>query len=217
MTENSDIIAAIRDARKAKGLSQSELSSRIGVPQSHISKIENGAVDLKLSSLIQIARALDLELKLVPRKSLPAVESIVRSTKGTTYDQTSSALNEIRNAEKLINRINIKDNLLANILASPVHKIDQNLNSLKALHYDTNAIAQLKKALEPIQEFERVLSTIEAAKNAQNAIDAHKREINKFTRASSELAKLRNAFVHNINLADKAHRPAYSFEEGDDE
>ncbi len=81
MTKNNNIIAAIREARKTKGLSQSELSSRIGVPQSHISKIENGAVDLRLSSLIQIARALDLELKLVPRKSLPAVESIVRSTR----------------------------------------------------------------------------------------------------------------------------------------
>lgn len=67
----------IRDARKKKGLSQRELSERSGVPQSHISRIENGAVDLRLSSLIELARTLDMELLMVPRKAVTAVQSIV--------------------------------------------------------------------------------------------------------------------------------------------
>lgn len=67
----------IKDARKRKGLSQRELSERSGVPQSHISRIENGAVDLRLSSLIELARTLDMELLMVPRKAVPAVRSIV--------------------------------------------------------------------------------------------------------------------------------------------
>jgi hypothetical protein len=54
------------------------------VPQGHISKIENGAVDLRVSSLVALARVLDLELTLVPRKSIPAVNSIVRSTAGAS-------------------------------------------------------------------------------------------------------------------------------------
>ena len=74
-----DIAALIKAARKAKGLTQQALGKRVGLPQSHISKIENGAVDLQLSSLAEIARALDLEIRLVPRRALPAVEGVVRA------------------------------------------------------------------------------------------------------------------------------------------
>jgi HTH-type transcriptional regulator/antitoxin HipB len=65
------------------------LSNLVGIPQSHLSKIENGSVDIRLSSLIQLARCLDLELKLIPRKALVAVESIVRSVR-RPGDQASS-------------------------------------------------------------------------------------------------------------------------------
>jgi len=75
-----DIITALKGARKAKGLSQRDLSALTGVPQSHISKIENGGTDIRLSSLIELARALDHELRLIPRKALPAVEAIAEST-----------------------------------------------------------------------------------------------------------------------------------------
>jgi predicted transcriptional regulator len=49
-----EIAASIREARIAKALTQKELGQRVGLPQSHISKIEKGAVDLKLSSLVEI-------------------------------------------------------------------------------------------------------------------------------------------------------------------
>jgi transcriptional regulator with XRE-family HTH domain len=52
------------------------------VPQSHISKIESGSVDLRISSLIALARVLDLELLVVPKKSVPAIKSIIRSGQG---------------------------------------------------------------------------------------------------------------------------------------
>ncbi len=67
----------LKETRESMGLSQRELSSRSGVPQSHISKIEGGNVDLRLSSLVAIARVLELELTLIPRKYLSAVNSIV--------------------------------------------------------------------------------------------------------------------------------------------
>ena len=73
------IVAALRAARAKKGFSQRELSAKAGVPQSHISRIERGAVDLQLSSLIEIARVLDLEVMMVPRKLVPAVQAIVRN------------------------------------------------------------------------------------------------------------------------------------------
>ena len=68
----------LRHARMAKNLSQRELSKLAGVPQSHISRIESNQVDLRLSSLLAIANALDLETVLVPRKAVPAVQAVVR-------------------------------------------------------------------------------------------------------------------------------------------
>ena len=85
----------LRAAREKKGLSQRALSTLIGVPQSHISKIENSGVDLRLSSLAAIARALDLELTLVPRKALPVVKSISRNvTRSTMSNQPAYRLEE---------------------------------------------------------------------------------------------------------------------------
>lgn len=63
-------------------MSQRALSKLAGVPQGHISKIENGSVDLRLSSLVELARVLGLELALVPRRSLAAVQSVARSAEG---------------------------------------------------------------------------------------------------------------------------------------
>lgn len=74
------IANTLKATRESKGLSQRALSAKSGVPQGHISKIENGAVDLRVSSLVALARILDLELMLVPRKTVSAVRSIVRSS-----------------------------------------------------------------------------------------------------------------------------------------
>ena len=72
------VARTLRNAREARGMSQRALSARAGIPQSHISKIENGAVDLRVSSLVELARILDLDLVLVPRKAVSAVHAIVR-------------------------------------------------------------------------------------------------------------------------------------------
>lgn len=71
-----EIVAAIKVARKKKGLSQRALGDKVGIPQSHISKIEQGLIDLQTSSLIQIARVLDLELVLVSRSYLSAIRAL---------------------------------------------------------------------------------------------------------------------------------------------
>lgn len=46
------------------------------MPQSNYSKIELGKVDLRTSTLMDIARALDLELLLVPKELVPVVQSL---------------------------------------------------------------------------------------------------------------------------------------------
>jgi transcriptional regulator with XRE-family HTH domain len=69
---------SLRRARLQKGWSQRDLSGKAGIPQAHISRIESGAVDVKVSTLVELARLLDLELVLAPRASLPAVEALIR-------------------------------------------------------------------------------------------------------------------------------------------
>ncbi|MCY4056826.1 MAG: helix-turn-helix transcriptional regulator [Gammaproteobacteria bacterium] len=53
-------LQALKEARVARGLSQAELGAMVGLPQSHISRIESGAVDVGISALLEICRSLGL-------------------------------------------------------------------------------------------------------------------------------------------------------------
>lgn len=68
----------LQQARKEKALSQQGLGEKVGLPQSHISGIEASKVDLRTSSLVELARVLDLELMLVPRQWVTAVEALTK-------------------------------------------------------------------------------------------------------------------------------------------
>lgn len=74
------IVTNLREARKRKGWSQRKLSAHSGIPQSHLSKIESGDVDLRISSLIALARAVDLELFVAPKQNIPAIKSIIKNS-----------------------------------------------------------------------------------------------------------------------------------------
>lgn len=76
----SILAARLREARVAKAWSQRDLSERAGIPQAHISRIESGVTDPKVSTLQDLARALDLEVILTPRTALTAVDALVRET-----------------------------------------------------------------------------------------------------------------------------------------
>lgn len=73
--------AHLRDARQTLGWSQRELAGRSGLPQSQISKIETGEVDPQVSTLVELARSLDLDVQFVPRGAVGAVETVVRQAK----------------------------------------------------------------------------------------------------------------------------------------
>lgn len=72
------ILTELAAARRAAKLSQRALGKRVGLAQSHLSRIERGAVDPQLSNLLEIARALGLELMLVPKRLVPAVRALGR-------------------------------------------------------------------------------------------------------------------------------------------
>ncbi len=66
------ILQQLKAARLAMRINQSELGKKLGMPQSHISKIEQGVTDPRLSTVADMARVLDQELMLVPRQLLPS-------------------------------------------------------------------------------------------------------------------------------------------------
>ncbi len=72
-----EIRKSLKQARADKHLKQAELGARLGLPQSHISKIESGKTDPRLSTVTDMARLLDSELVLVPRVMLPAVMALI--------------------------------------------------------------------------------------------------------------------------------------------
>lgn len=74
-----DLVALLRTTRVTRGLTQRELGERIGSPQSYVARLEAGKIDPKLSSLVEVARALDLDLKLVPRSAVAVVDGAVRA------------------------------------------------------------------------------------------------------------------------------------------
>ena len=77
----SSIIEQLKSARQAQGMKQSELGEKLGLPQSHVSKIEQGANDPRLSTVTDMARVLDQELVLIPRQMVSAVRSLLKGQK----------------------------------------------------------------------------------------------------------------------------------------
>jgi len=194
-----EITFSLREARIAKALTQKALGQRVGLPQSHISKIEKGAVDLKLSSLVEIGRALELEITLVPRKALPAVEGAVRAH-GTSVE-TSRALSLLNQQAQIADRIK------ANFPDLPQIEAFQNaIRSISRLQFDAAQLKALDQALQPAK---RLTSIIEGQGGV--AVLAKRLE-----EATSALRHLRNMQVHHGPLIEAARpRPAYRLEEDD--
>ena len=194
-----EIAAGIRGARIAKALTQKELGQRVGLPQSHISKIEKGTVDLKLSSLVEIARALDLEITLVPRKALPAVEGAVRAH-GTTVE-TSRAVSLLNEQTQIAERIkaNFPD-------LSQVEGFQNAIRSIPRLQFDTAQLKALDEALQPAKRLKTIIE-------AQGGAAALAKRIEE---ATSALRHFRNIQVHHAPLIEAARQlPAYRLEEDD--
>ncbi len=95
-----ELAGKVRAARKKKGLSQRAFAGSIGMPQSRLSKIENGLTDLQTSSLLELARSLDLELMLIPRPAVPAVNSLVRQLAGDIAEVEMTAIYDLSNGEE---------------------------------------------------------------------------------------------------------------------
>lgn len=78
----------LRQSREVKGLTQSDMGAGIGQPQSAVSRIERGG-DLRVSTLLEMARVLEMEPMLVPKHLIPAVQALLRHASGQHSTGTS--------------------------------------------------------------------------------------------------------------------------------
>lgn len=62
--EHFKIGVALRQAREEAGMTQEEVAKKLDTYKSAISRIENHAEDIRLSTLEEYAKALDLDLKI---------------------------------------------------------------------------------------------------------------------------------------------------------
>jgi transcriptional regulator with XRE-family HTH domain len=75
----SDLRDRIKQARAKRGWGQRQLGAAVGLPQPHISAIESGEIVPRFDTLLDLVRVLDLDLLLVPRNLVPAVQSLIRA------------------------------------------------------------------------------------------------------------------------------------------
>lgn len=68
----------LRKQRRKHSWSQAEFGERIGLGQEHVSNIERGKTSPRVDTLLDVVRALDLDLVLVPRTLVPAVQALLR-------------------------------------------------------------------------------------------------------------------------------------------
>ena len=194
-----DVASTLKNARNAKGLTQRGLGKIAAVPQSHISKIENGAVDLRVSSLVELARVLDLELMLVPRKMVSAVQSIIGGDIASTPPENQSA------AQALQELTQLQDALAGLVRANP----------------SDVELAQLAGQVRQLQHYRmpaRYLDTIRSVRKGVQAFRGHSRSPGAVRDWLSQLARLRNSLVHDLAGRGQAasSRPAYNLDEDDD-
>jgi hypothetical protein len=151
-----------------------------------------------------------LEVQLVPKKALNAVQSVVA---GFPRDRTSPALAEIRKAENNIKNYIAHVPTLDPSIRNEFEKFSNNLNALKHLNYDTSAFVELAKRLKSVPQITLNLDQLNTTKKWTQTIDKLSLAKN-LSKLNEQIAKLRNGLEENNSLQSlKLNRPAYSLDD----
>lgn len=191
--KSEELIVQLRNAREAAGISQRALSASSGLTQSHISHIERGTTEPGLSSLIDAARALDLELVLVPKKLLPAVRGVIQRKKDehdVSSKDSKAALREIARGERLVKKQKA-------LYGSSVYldRITENLRFLRHAPLGYDDLAIVRQALQTLNRYQ-------ASKQSRDIV----------SEIATTLQSLRNRIAHS---RVETPRPAYGLNEED--
>lgn len=186
------ITSELRKAREIRLLSQRDLSARTGLPQAQISKIESGSVSPTLASLTELARALELEVMLVPRKFVPAVQTITRGADGEPpgSDARRASL-ELKKLEAQLERISDR--------SEDWHRLSRTIRELHNFRLNDRHIAAVRQAIKALK--------------GRKAGDDVQKTVSEMFR---EFRNLRNTLAHAVPAATPSPRPAYSLDEDGD-
>ena len=199
------IITALAAARHRAGLSQRALGDKVGLAQSHISKIERGAVDPQTTSLVEIARVLGLELSLVPTPLMPALRALIRESIPT--QSLASSLDQ--ELTRLARRARALMRYLPNLKVLP--GIALAADELRIARLDEASYAEARSSiaaahltLSLLRNLSRGQPTSEAARNAAEPLEA----------VHQNLRRIRNAWAHRDTASPQSR--AYRLDETDE-
>lgn len=77
-----DLGRTLKSAREKRKLTQRAFAAASAFQQAQIARAERGA-DIRASTLIELARALGLELKLVPQTLVPIIDTLIQNENST--------------------------------------------------------------------------------------------------------------------------------------
>jgi transcriptional regulator with XRE-family HTH domain len=188
--QSEELIREVQGQRVKAALSQRALAARSGLTQAHISQIETGRLEPGLSSFIQMARALDLEVVLVPKKLLPAVQGILRpSTDDLSPEDGQSAL--FAKGERFLAKQKKLDGRSATL-----DRIEEYLRFLKRVRLRKDDLAIVTDAIE-------TLGLIQGRPGSRARLE----------NIATMLRQVRNNIAHPV----EAPRPAYALNQEDDD
>ena len=209
------IARAVKTARMDKGLSQRALSAKIGVPQSHISKIENGAVDIKVSSLIELSRALDLELMLVPRKIAPVVKGIQRTAEtekaANPMNVGETIFKDLEKIRKTAEQFTLFQKRIEETLnlASSIKELEQFQVNMNQANQIRKWLKQTQSSFDTIKNIQKTSAAIESLRKSSKFVES----INHIKDMTRNFQNMRNALAHGLNEPRKTSIPAYRLDE----
>ncbi|MGL3210507.1 helix-turn-helix domain-containing protein [Bradyrhizobium sp. BR 1433] len=187
---SEELVRTVQAKRTQQHMSQRALAVRSGLTQAHISQIETGRLEPGLSSFIQMVRALDLEIVLVPKKLLPAVEGILRSN-ANDFSLEEGLSDLFAKAERLVARQKKRHGSSA-----PLDRIAEYFRFLKQVHLSKNDLALVNDVVDTLRSY-------------------HSEPIPKpvLENSAGVLQGLRNRIAHPV----EAPRPAYALDDEDDD
>jgi len=209
------ITDAFRSARRQKHLSQRALSDQLGIPQGHLSKIENGEVDPRLSSVIDMARTLGYELTLVPRELLPAMRSLENSTPALTQ---LSELDLAVTRQALMKLQHLAEQLVRAFPDIVMFKRIQ-ATALDLQQLTPNS-AYAKRLKEMVEELRPNLATLVASPRlmtSESHLEFRHSLLQQLSQSLLTLRKIRAALAHGAVEPAQDSVPAYQLAAGDEQ
>jgi len=190
---------ALKEARIARGFTQRELAERAGFGQNRLALIEAGQVDLRTSTLVQLARSLDLELVLTPRRVLPAVQSLVGNQASRWQERRSVRGTPIR----------------------VLRHIQQHVAALERAHLSSEELTKVKSAVHALIEAGPKLgvSTLQPLRRSVHWLALARANITQaeqpLAKAAAQLQELYQALpaMTRLEQAPQVQRAAYSLED----